>query len=491
MAEDQARIQEILAGLSQTQQPGLAQRLLSGIPEALAILFSPNPTELLQRQIERKDVSIEREKERRERVKQLGAQLQIEDILQRGKERRSEEAMIRAEGRAETRGIAAETRQDLRDIARFERESGFQEGMLSKQHKNAKELLEIKNIYEVENARTQFTNSVFLENLRSSNNLTQQKIGNELQFVLPLLYSGNFSGKDAANIYDKIARGEKLSPDEDKRISQANKSLRNEEYRNRLAIAYAQHRGEGGVESMITKGIQWAQTRAGATDLGMDAQGNIHKLRPNPLTGEGTALDPNVKITKFLSEKEQFEYYYNQLPISKVQPLGGQATNLPDEKALSLKLDSIIQEAREKDKLSDNQIIENLNNPQVQQKLGITPQLVQEAITRNKLQSASQSQLTPASFSATTTAGGEVVGNIAEGPSPETQAALKKAEEDKRKSEAVKTVNYLQARLRTKENLLKRPETTKLSKENIQMDVKDLKRRLEDAYNAHPELRPK
>ncbi len=488
MAEDQTRIQELIAGLMPQEQPSLGKKLLSAIPEAIAAYLNP---QVLQQQLENKQTIQEREKERRSRINQLGAQLQIEDIISRGKERRAEEASIRAEGRAEERQESAESRADLRDLAKFNRESGFQEKLVNLNAEKNKELATINQLHRLQESEFNRDAQVTLEKLRSSNNITEQKIGGELSFIRPLVYSGFFTGKSASEIYGKILRDEKLSSQEEKQIRKAYDSMRNEEFRNRLQIANA---GRDGRKGILEQGTEWAMNSAKTNELGLDASGQIRELRSNPLTGD-MLLPDGSSPKKILNEDEQFRYYYNYWAKTQGVAPGETGTDIPDEKSVSISIDQAIQEARN-EKRSDAEIAARLNDPQVQARLRATPQQIQDAITRNKVSGGSVAQL-PAMAGAT--AESQAVSGISQAPGVREASRGEIEAEVARtmaKAGAASIIRDLTERLEEKAKMLNNKSLSENKalpnfKKSIQADIADLKSRLEYAYSQHPELRPK
>jgi len=494
--DDMAQVQQILQGLNAPEQgPGIAQSLLSLIPQAIAVALSPNPGQALQETLSRQQQRQDIEKERRERTKQLGAQLQIEDILARGKERRAEATQIRAEARGEARQFGAEFRANVRDVQRFNREAFQQEKMANLSFDQNKRLLDIKQGYDIENNKTQFANQKELENLRSSNNITEQKIGNELGFVLPLIYSGFFTGKEASNLYDKISKGQKLSSNEDAMISKAAKALRDEKYRHDLNVAMAHNRG---TESPIAKGIEWAQNKATTNVLGIDQNGKVVELQKDML-GQYNPVDPNSKVVKYLNQQETFKYFFDYYAkttpgLANMSGLFGQ-TDLPDEKALGVRLDEAITQARN-ERRSDAEIMQRLSDPAIQQKLGVTPQQVQEALGRNKVNPQStEIPLTPAlaekgTSEATAVSDIQAQPGVKEATAAEIEAEIKNRLQ---KVGAANVVNGLIERLQNKQKALERAKTNKAFKNNIpelEHDIQDLKERLDYAYSQHPELKP-
>lgn len=498
---DMNEIQNILAGLNAPEkQPGILEALMTAIPQAIAIAFAQDPAEALADQLRNRQVLQEREKERKERVKQLGAQLQIEDILSRGRERRAEAATIRAEKRKAATDIAAEFRADIRDVRKFNRESGFQEKMANVNLTHQRQLMGLRQFYDMENAKTQYTNNVELEKLRSSNNIFEQKIGAELQFTLPLIYSRYFSTKDASDLYNKIAKGEKLTAEENAKITKAYEGMRNEKYRQELSLAHA--RSAGTSQSPVAKAFEFAMNKSTTNVIGYDAQGQVHELQKNML-GEYVPVDPKVKITKYANQKETFQYFFDL--YSKVNPemagfagLFGNQTDLPDDKSKSLKIDELINKARGKGD-SDADIAADLNNPQVQASFGFTPQLVQEGLTRNKVNPEQDNRTIMDSLTRFVTESGIRAKGAAveEGTGISAKDLTGQSEEMKKaaaKAKAVKTINSLNKKLQKKMNELDKTPPKQGSMEyrsKLQHEIVDLSNRLEVAYQAHPELRPK
>lgn len=391
MAQDENRIKEILAGLAQpAEQPSLLQRILSSIPQAISVGFSQDPAQALEQQLNQRQQQIQAERERQQRIQQLGATLQIEDIIGRSKEKREENILIGREERAEKRLIGAEDRADIRDIANFNRQSGFQEKLQNISFDQNKQLASIKQGYELEINKTNAGYAEGLENLRSSNNQTEKRLGEELSIVMPLLYSGHVSGKEAGTIYEKIRRGEKLEAGENKALSKANASLRNEEYKRRLSLTYAANANRGGSEeSLLAKASQWAMNKASTNNLGLDASGQVQEVAPSMLAGGAMTLPDGSIPKKLLNEDEQYRYYFDYsrrtMGVDQQQQ-PGVTSDITTDKAKAAGLDSVIQALRGQ-KIPPEQIIQSFNSPETQQRYGVTPQQVQEAIQRNQLTS--------------------------------------------------------------------------------------------------------
>src|SRR5262245_53831941 len=89
MAEDNDRIKAILTDLAQEdKQPGLLERILTAIPQAVSVGFSDNPAAALGQQLKDQLAQRQLEKQRKQKIRELGAQLEIEDILDKRKSAR-------------------------------------------------------------------------------------------------------------------------------------------------------------------------------------------------------------------------------------------------------------------------------------------------------------------------------------------------------------------------------------------------------------------
>ena len=487
--DDMNQVQAILSGLNRPErQPGIAQTILEAIPQAIAVAFAQDPAGALADQLKNRQVLQEREKERKERIKQLGAQLQIEDILSRGKERRAEAATVRGE-----------TRADRRAVADYLRNSGFQLRKIDIENKNAKELLDIQQSFADEQRGKRFTDDKALLEAKSSADTLQRRIALETEFALPLIFSKQFEGDEAVQVYEKIAtKGlNSLTSDERKKITKARDLMQKEDFRQRMALVHAQNRGSGS-ESLGSQITKMAIQRASATTLGTDAQGNVRELIQSQLPGEGMVLPDGSPPTRILTEPEETKYFIDQ--FSKLTPgaFGGglTSTDINQDQASSLKLDQIIQQARNVEKLSDAQIIQNLNDPTIRANLGITSQQVQDAVTRNKLGIIQESPEQKRFREIESQLGKSIV------ETPEVKQLRKerleikaKADEAKRKADAPKIIADLQGKLEKTKSRLKTAPTSTISgggsKAALRDEIKDLERRLEDAYQANPELRPK
>lgn len=301
--QNEEELKRILGGLQERQEPvPIWQRIVESIAQGIGTATSPNPGVALLDQLREKGKERQARQERSRDIQKVGVQFQLQDLAARMSEGRA----VEAEERANTRQIAAENRAEDKAIRQFARESGFQEKMSDKQFGQTRLLAGIKHGYDLDIAQLNNKFAVQIENLRSSNNILEQKIGRQLSVVVPLLYSGLVPQEVAQGIIEKMEKGEKLTSAENGAIARAEKGLRDQKYREELRQRYATNSNTG--ESMTFKLNQWALTQARATDLGLDEQGRVHEISTNPLTmrKEGP---PGTKIVKFLDENEQVDYY--------------------------------------------------------------------------------------------------------------------------------------------------------------------------------------
>ena len=478
---DMALVQQILAGLNAPEKkPGIAETILPAIAQALSVAFAQDPAGALADQLKNRQVLQEREKERKERIKQLGAQLQIEDILSRGKERRAEAATVRGEARA-----------DRRAITDYLRNSGFQLRKIDIENKNAKDLLDIQQGFQDEQRGKRFVDDKALLDAKSSADNLSRRIAMETEFSLPLIYSKFFQGDEAAKIYDKIAtKGlSSLTADESKKITKARDALSDEDFKRRLSLVHAQNSGTS--ESLGAQVTKMAIQRASATTLGVDAQGNVRELIQSQLPGEGMVLPDGNAPARILTEPEETKYFIDQ--FSRLTPgvFGGglTSTDINQDQGASLKLDQIIQTARNVEKLSDAQIIQNLNDPTVRANLGITPQQVQDAVTRNKLGTTTippadlEKQLSDLELKA------GVKGGELEEQRKKLQSQIESSKASAKAANIIMNlVDDLRDARKLREQVIREGSSGEESR--ITKKIKDLESRLRVAISKHPELDP-
>ncbi len=214
--DTQTRIQEIIAGLSQPEpQQGFWMRLLQAVPQALAVGVSQDPAAAAAQQIGIKFQQVQIEKQRRQRLKELGATLEIEDLLERSREGRRE---------------AAEGRKFERETIQKEKEFKAASGEQRKQ-------LVLQNRFQ--NSRDQFqANETRLRDMRqnqASKDLTQLQANatRENQFFaevaknsMEAIMSGEMDASTAVDLYSRLANKELPTKDD---ITKMNKAIKSQQ----------------------------------------------------------------------------------------------------------------------------------------------------------------------------------------------------------------------------------------------------------------------
>lgn len=217
MAEEQNRIKEILAGMSQPEpQQGFWMRLLQAVPQALAVGVSQDPGAALGQQIATQFQQVQIEKQRRQRLKELGATLEIEDLLERSREGRRE---------------AAESKRFDRETAQREKEFKAASGEQRKQ-------LVLQNRFQ--KSRDQFqANETRLRDMKqnqASKDLTQLQANatRENQFFaevaknsMEAIMSGEMDAGTAVDLYSRLANKELPTKQDITNMNKAIKSQQN------------------------------------------------------------------------------------------------------------------------------------------------------------------------------------------------------------------------------------------------------------------------
>lgn len=355
--QNEEELRRILAGLQEQQRPvPIWQRIAEAVARGIGTAGSPSPGGALLNQLEEMGAERRRKEDREQAIKNVGVQFQLQDLANRMSEGRT----IAAEQRSEEAKKREEQRANDEYVRRFGIESGFREKMSDKEFRQTTQLAFLKNGFDKDMADLGYQHQTNLEKLRSSNNITERSIAEQLNVIVPLMYSGVVDPKQAQSIYEKIKNGDtkSLTKEENAALAKADKYLRDEKYRQELKQRYASH--EGGA-SMVQKMNEWALGRAAATDLGMDDQGGIHELTVNPLTMKKEG-PPGVKIVKYLNEDEQVDYYRDRSGIKGFATPKEKETLQAAEVSKVNHYTEVIGNLKDKEKKTDEQIRNILNN---------------------------------------------------------------------------------------------------------------------------------
>lgn len=484
MAENQDRIREILAELQQPQaQPGLLQRIIDAVQRSVAIGFSPQPGQAVQADLAQQQQLIQIERERQERTKLLGAQLSIEDILQRGKEKREEERLIEREKRTEEFKIGEEKRALDREVELFNLRLGGEKQLRDIDKSTQKELFQLKLAGDKELGQINQGYAQELKRLESSLNNEERDRATNLQLIAPLLLSGVVNPEQAGNIRTKIRTNQTLEPEEIKLIQKARKALADEEVVGKIRVAIANNQGGAGTkfqEDLLKAALVGARSEEMAVVV--DTTTGQRRLVPYRTNEFGAPIvPPNTKfveladyITKakqILDDNIKVQEFFKTGTTGRIE--------VPDDKAAAIALDQIIGLSRSA-QLTDAQII--LNRDLWKQKYNLTDQQINDAITRNKVNPQQAPAIPPSQPEI------DIMRRLEEGDITALKEAEERSKASRAKVEAAKTVTFLTSQLGlAKDQLTQRPQ----SAESLKKIIKDLERRLEDAFKANPDLRPK
>ena len=211
------RIRQLLQELAKPpEQKGLGRRLLEGIPQAISVLTSEKPGEALNSQIQGIIQQKMQEKQRQQQIQMLGAQIEIEEIRDRERERRQEEASNRrldkeaAIRKEEFNAASGKQRAQIRIKNRFDRS-------LAEFNANENRLGDIRRI----NANKD------LQKMAQQAGLEQAKFTVMANTAIPLIMSGYMDGKTAYGMADRMFEGT-LSQADYKAMEGAAKKQRSE-----------------------------------------------------------------------------------------------------------------------------------------------------------------------------------------------------------------------------------------------------------------------
>lgn len=334
--ETQTRIQEILAGISQPEpEQGFWMRLLQAIPQALAVGVSQDPAQAALGQIATKFQQVQIEKQRRQRLKELGATLEIEGLLERTREDRRE---------------AAENR-------RFEREATQREKEFKSASKEQRTQLMLQNRFQ--RSRDQFqANETRLRDMRqnqANKELAEYQANatRENQFFaevaknsIETMMSGEMDDATAVNLFSRLANKE-LPTKQD--ISNMNKAIKSQQSKiQRMALerigaeARARNVGSGMSyeEARVKFSLEYAKQNPMIWITDVDGKTKPVKKDVDPLTQQ-PALISGQKFIREATLEEVQQYALNSLPALK----GAGGVNIPSREDKLGHAEGLIREA--------------------------------------------------------------------------------------------------------------------------------------------------
>jgi hypothetical protein len=364
MAEEQDRIKQILAGISQPEpQQGFWMRLLQAVPQALAVGVSQDPGAALQDVIKTKFQQVQIEKQRRQRLKELGATLEIEDLLERSRESRREAA----EGR------------------RFERETTQREKEFKAASKEQRSQLILNNRFQ--KSRDQFqANETRLRDIRqnqASKDLTQLQANatRENQFFaevaknsMEAIMSGEMDAGTAVDLYSRLANKE-LPTKED--ITKMNKAIKSQQDKiQRMALqrigAEAQARlsasGKSPMQAAQEFAFEFSQKTPMIWITDVDGQQKLVKRDVDPLTQQPALISGQ----KFVREATPLEVQqYALQTFSQMQGFTQQSgMNIPNSQNKLGHAEGLVREAAKTRPFE--QVKTDFLKPEIYQKLQLT-----------------------------------------------------------------------------------------------------------------------
>lgn len=380
------QIRQILSGLTPQKKPGLLQSILSAIPQALSVAFSNDPAQALGGQLAQQGQARQLEEQRQFEINKLAANLQIEDILAKAREKRAEEANVRAEQRQEEFAIRKEARDQQTFINRFNLELTGQEKI-----ENLKSDLNFKlaKFNADENEKLTKINQNFqidLENLRNSNETSQKKFGAILGTALPIVMGGYMEPEKAYDLFSKITTTGKVDP---KDVQALNKAIKAKEASERafeirkVVSAASASRPRDPEENAYKMAFQAAKTerlmyikdpKTGERKLTEYVTGGVTN---DPIVPPGFVFDGLANY------QERLQHFQSMVaPIaSGFRGQTQQKIEGSPEKVKSALLDQFLQTPG----LSNAEKMQALSDPGFQQQYGIDQNMINQALQRNKV----------------------------------------------------------------------------------------------------------
>lgn len=380
--QDERTIRDLLedATREDEKQPGLLARLLMGIPQAISVGLSQDPGAALGQQIGETLKQRQIEKQRKQRLKELGATLEIEDILAKRKEGRqlanqkelsAYESDIR---NAEYQVKSAEDREQMRMKLEFDKSL---EGI---RHTNNRDV-----------AQMQIDANTNLEKYKQEGDIARMKLATQLQEVvkvMPYLKVG-----EAADIFSRAMDG-KVTSNDITAIQAAAKRGEREEFRQRYEIAVGPAREQArlmmvrNTQAEVLEAIRkksFEQEWMWVTDT-RTGQKQLFKYDIDSTT-QSVVVPPGYK---FESKANPVDVYKHFLPLmdafkgtENLNP-----TDLTPEQSKDQRIDKYIGGLPSSMTVDDK--IKSLADPRVQETLQMTPQDIER--TKAKLMAQAPGQ---------------------------------------------------------------------------------------------------
>lgn len=472
--DSKTRIQEILAGMAQPEpQPGFWASLLRAIPQALAVGVSENPGAALERQVATQFQQVQIEKQRRQRLKELGATIEIEDILERSKEDRRE---------------AAENRRSEREAKQRERE-------FKASSKEQRAQLVLNNRFQ-KNRDVFQANETRLRDIRqnqANKDLTefQANASRENQFfaevsknAIEAIMSGEMDAPTAVDLYSRLANKE-LPTKAD--VVTMNKAIRSQQAKvQKMALerigAEAKARVEASGKSPQQAAQEFAFEFSQKTPMiwitDVDGQQKLIKRDVDPLTQQ-PALISGQTFIKEATPLEVQQYALSTYAQMKGFVPADLGVNVPSSTNKVAHAEGLIREAAKLRTIE--QVKTDFLKPEIyQQKLGLTKGEADSIIQRIEGENKTEPEKVR-----------DITLELEMGDTSALKAAQADVEKKGANARAAKIINDLNRELVLANESLKVKKLNKQDTKSIQGKIKDLESRLEVAYSLHPDLKPK
>ena len=493
----QTRIQEVLAGIAEPEpQPGFWASLLQAIPQAISVGVSPDPGAALERQIATKFQQVQIEKQRKQRLKELGATIEIEGLLERDREKRREEA----------------------DFRRLDKEAGIREKEAATLDKRQRGQISLTNRFQ--RSRDTFNaNETRLRDRRqnqASMDLTkyQAEASRENAFFaevsknsIDAIMSGEMDAATAVDLYSRLANKE-LPNKQD--IVNMNKAIQSQQKKvQRMALerigaeadARVRASGKSPQQAAMEFAFEFAQKTPMIWITDVDGQQKLIKREVDPLTQQPALISGQ----KFIKEATPLEVQQFALDTySKMQGFtSGIGLNIPSSQQKLAHAEGLVRNAASTRPYE--QVKTDFLKPEIYQALNLTKGEADSIIQKIEAERKGQPTPLPTTFDESEaelkeieeeikliqpeiTPGmaksGNIFGKKLSDEDRERLGQLKKREVDiKERRQKQSVVKFIEEALNKAEEQLKTART-QLRRERLEEEIVKLKDRLKVARDS-------
>lgn len=390
MAEEQDRIQSILAGIAQPEpQPGFWMRLLQSIPQAVSVGVSDNPGAALGNQIATQFQQVQIEKQRRQRLKELGATLEIEDILTKAKEARGEAA--------DKRRFDRETAQKEKEFKTATKEQRFQMNMQNR-FQRSRDMFQANEarLNDIKQRQANKDLAKFQAEASRENSFFAEVAKNSIEAIM----SGEMEAGQAVDLYSRLANKE-LPTKAD--ITTMNKAIKSQQAKvQKMALerigaeAKARYAASGKTpqQAALEFAYEFSQKTPMVWITDVDGQQKLIKREVDPFTQQ-PAIISGQKFIREATPIEVHQYALNN--FAQMQGFSANAgLNIPGSQDKIGHAEGLIREAAKTRPF--DQVKTDFLKPEIYTKLQLTKGEADSLIQRMEAETKGQPAPLPTNF---------------------------------------------------------------------------------------------